>query len=114
MRLPCSLRRFLYTSIQKYYIIFLTNLFDIRAGDCMPDRDLVFGLNDENDIDLYEEKKKLPFAVKMVLLSIAAVAVVAIVIYAITWYMRPTVEELQAYNNLQNLLYLKILYHNMN
>lgn len=73
----------------------------------MSGRDLVYGSGDENDIDLYEEKKKLPFAVKMVLLGIAAIAVIAIVIYAYTWYKRPTVEVLQAYNNLQNLLYEK-------
>jgi len=73
----------------------------------MSDKGLVYGVTDENDSDFYEEKKKIPTALKIVLLGLAAVAVVAVVIYAYTWYKRPTVEELQAYNTVQNLLYEK-------
>ena len=77
----------------------------------MANNDLLSGTQ-KNDfyIDSYEEKKKLPPVVKIVLLSIVAIAVVVGVIYAIMWYSRPTVEELKNFNTVDNLLFEKMVF----
>ena len=68
----------------------------------------MYGRNSVRDgyIDLNKiekEKKKLSPTMIKVLICIAAVALVAVVIYIIAYFMRPTVGELQDYNTLQNL-----------
>lgn len=57
------------------------------------------------DLDKIEkEKKKLSPLAKKILLGTAAVVVIAVVAYVISYFMRPTVRELKDFNTLNNLV----------